>query len=652
MLRDAKDYQGANASEAGYFSLLLVVGVSLIATAVLTATATMATSTRDVRRRGNLAAARLAARSGIAEQVADIVAVRDMAPVGEPFSGLDSIDRNQLRGPGGFTATVTGRLLDDHEGTPVAQYDVFVDSLPGSSISRRLAISSYAYVPDKVAYDSGDPDAARADAHAVVEVRFQGSEVFDYSYFINHWGWFFGDDIASNGNVRSNGQFDFGHHSSAVNGSPRYEASHGSQLLGYIDDNGDGVKDGSDGGVYSSVSVMNADNVDGSGGVSGNRHITPEVVEMPNLGDLSFYEQKAAARNSSIGVEGAFEVDGVLGDGDTEPQNLYLVGTREAPVVLNGPVVVRGSVIISGYVSGQGSIYAGGNIYVADDLLYLNPPDSIRPDSNDQQSVERWRSESAVRDSLGLFAREHIVVGDYTDDWWQTNVSDWINHDLNKSREDAGIDGIQNTREGPDGILGTADDDFMEDDGVWTVSHYTEEDAERGLIPEGSRPGDVIPGSGEDIDGDGAYDDTTRMSEFDLPQALSQESWAGNLQEGEDITYSQVATSEIARLDAAFYTNHTFAAVVSNPDGVIQVNGSVVSRNESIIYAADGLELNHDERLTGRGSPESGFDSPLGWDPVRFIHWDFDKILPAEVIASTERIADYLGGISGGGGGE
>ena len=95
------------------------------------------------------------------------------------------------------------------------------------------------------------------------------------------------------------------------------------------------------------------------------------------------------------------------------------------------------------------------------------------------------------------------MVGDYTDDWWQTNVSNWVNHDLNKSREDAGSDGIQNTREGPDGILGTADDDFMEDDGVWTVNHYTEEDAERGLIPEGSRPGDVIPGSGEDIDGDG-----------------------------------------------------------------------------------------------------------------------------------------------------
>ena len=645
---DGKNRPAAS-REAGYISLLLVVGVSLIATAVLTATATVATSTRDVRRKGHLLTARLAARSGISEQVADIIAVRDMAPVGEPFSGLDTIDTNPLRGSGGFTTTVEGRELTDHQGGALAEYDVFVDALLGSSTSRRLAITAYAYVPGKAAYDSGDPDATRADAHAVVEVRFRGSEVFDYSYFINHWGWFFGDSIISNGNVRSNGQFDFGHHHSEVNGSPRYEAAHGSQLLGYIDDNGDGVKDGSDGGAYSSVSILNTTHVVGVDGESGNSHVTPSVVKMPNLEQLDFYEQRATARSASIGVEGSFEVEGVVGDDPAEPQNLYLVGTPENPILLNGPVLVRGSVILSGYVSGQGSIYSGGNIYIADDVIYMNGPESVRPSSNDQQSVEDWRSESSGRDSLGLFAREHIVVGDFTDDWWQENVAAWVGHDLNKSSEDAGIDGIQNTREGPDGILGTADDDFLEDDGVWTVSHYTEEDAERNLIPEGKVPGDVIPGSGEDIDGDGNFDGTTRMSEFDLPQPLSRESWAGNLQEGQE-TYSDVSNSEIGRLDAAFYTNHTFAAVVSNPAGRIQINGAVVSRNESIIYAADGLELNHDERLTGRGNSQSGFDSPLGWDPVKFIHWEFDRPLPEGVITTAGNISGYFEGVSGGGG--
>ena len=185
MLSGDRKNRPAASSEAGYISLLLVVGVSLIATAVLTATATVATSTRDVRRKGHLLTARLAARSGISEQVADIIAVRDMASVREPFSGLDTIDTNPLRGPGGFTTTVDGRELTDHQGGALAEYDVFVDALPGSSTSRRLAITAYAYVPGKAAYDSGDPDAARADAHAVVEVRFRGSEVFDYSYFIN-----------------------------------------------------------------------------------------------------------------------------------------------------------------------------------------------------------------------------------------------------------------------------------------------------------------------------------------------------------------------------------------------------------------------------------------------------------------------------------
>ena len=76
----------------------------------------------------------------------------------------------------------------------------------------------------------------------------------------------------------------------------------------------------------------------------------------------------------------------------------------------------------------------------------------------------------------------------------------------------------------------------------------------------------------------------------------------------------------------------------------------MVSRNESIIFAAAGLEMNHDERLTGRGSPESGFDSPLCWDPVRFVHWEFDRRLPTEALTSALSISEhYIGLFSGAG---
>ena len=49
--------------------------------------------------------------------------------------------------------------------------------------------------------------------------------------------------------------------------------------------------------------------------------------------------------------------------------------------------------------------------------------------------------------------------------------------------------------------------------------------------------------------------------------------------------------------------------------------GSIVSRNESIIYGAQGIAMNHDERLSGRGSSESGFETPITWEPVRVV-WE------------------------------
>ena len=91
---------------------------------------------------------------------------------------------------------------------------------------------------------------------------------------------------------------------------------------------------------------------------------------------------------------------------------------------------------------------------------------------------------------IGLFAKENIVLSDYSNYWWQKYVSDWINNDLNKSEEDAGLDQIPNT--GDEG----------EGDGVWSVNY--------------DAYGNPIPGSGEDIDGDGVFDNTTKLSDFYL----------------------------------------------------------------------------------------------------------------------------------------
>jgi len=639
-------HETAPSGRDGQILVVVVIVLLLLMASMLTSMSVVTHRERDVRHGRNRMLAKLAAQSGVQRQINDIRKARDLASVGSPFDTVDAMDSNENTGIGGFTATYTGAALVDFVGVTVGEYDVLIDVELVADDTRHVTITCQAYVPSKAEYEAGVTDAVRADAHTIAEVAIRGSEVFDYAYFVNHWGWFYGDSIFANGNVRSNGQFDFGGHQATINGSPRYEGSEGTELVGYLDDNNDGVTDGSDGGVYSGMSVVNAQSAQGMGGLPENQHEMQPVIEMPNLSDLTWYEERAIADGTSIEIDGSTYVNGVLGDDGGESQHLFLTGTEDDPIVLDGPVVVRGSVVISGYVTGQGSIYAGGNIYVPSNLEYLDPPATSRPSSNDQATVEAWRAASADKDSLGLFAREHIVVGDYTKSVWQNNVSAWINHPLNKSEEDAGADGIQNTRDGLDGVPGTADDDVLEDDGQWTVSNYTQDDADNGLIPAGFSVGDVIPGSGEDIDGDGVYDGTTQMSEFNIPASLSPSNWAGNLSQSY-ASYSSVSTLYLSQLDAAFYTNHTLAAVMINWGGDIDINGSIVSRNESIIYGAQSIQMNHDERLTGRGTSNSGFESAVSWDPIQHLQWEFDKTIPQNVVGFPDQIVEHY---TGGGG--
>ena len=617
---------------------------SFVLVGVATAMSFVGTHTKDMRVNRNDLVARKAAEGAVHEGIAFVKNARDLAALGAPFAGIDNLDSIATIGAGGYSTILGNRQLLDDSGAVVAEYDVLMDVASVSLGSREVDLLAYAYVPSKAEYQSGAQDAVRSDAHARIDVALEDSEVFDYAYFINHWGWFFGNTIVANGNVRSNGQFDFGGYGAAVNGSPRYESASGHDLTGYKDDNNDGVTDGSDGGVYSVFQVVNAGNVQGMGGQTANQHNDAGLVKMPNLTDLGLYESKAVANAGTISIGGTTYVSGVLGDDSGENQNLYLEGTPSNPIVIDGPVVVRGSVIISGTVTGQGSIYAGGNMYVPDDLNYADPPTTERPASNDEATTEAWRTANADKDALGLFAREHVVIGDYTNSTWQYYVNNWVNHSLNESSEDAGIDGVQNTADGPDGISGTADDDVLEGDGTWTVTTYTSQDATLGLIPAGKSVGDVIPGSGEDIDGDGLQDGTTQMSEFNIPANLSGSDWAGNLSGTPN--FSDVSSIYISKIDANLYTNHTFAALMLAWGDEIDINGSIVSRNESIIYGADGINMNHDARMLAGGAEAYGLYLPKSWKPIEILLWDFDRdigVNPADITNPTSIVGYWDG---------
>ncbi len=474
----------------------------------------------------------------------------------------------------------------------------------------RVTIEATGYVPD--APQNLAPNQRLHAWNAVAmsaEYSTEPSSVFDNGYFINNWGWFYGNTIYCNGNARSNGQFDAAGYQPYVGGQPVYDGASwdgvSATLTGYRDDNEDGLLDGGDGGVFSGWDIVAAQNVRGPGGLAKNQHDFQDQVPMPNLTDLTLYEDLATAQGSSIEVAGVTQCDGICGDDVGESKNLYLEGTILSPIVLDGPVVVQGDVIISGYVTGQGSIFAGGNVYVPKSIVYVDPPNTERPADNTQAETEQWLSDNWNKDFLGLFANENIVVGDHTHNTWRHYVGNWMGSSMNKSEEDAGEDGIPNTFDGRDGIHGTSDDDVLEDDGVFTAEYYSAQDALLGLIPTGYSVGDVIPGSGEDIDGDGQYDNTTTLADFAISAPLDPSYWEGNMPLTGIARYQDIASMYAARLDGIFYTNHAFTYVVfGSTDAVI--NGAVISRNEAIVYGTPNANINYDARLLGGGNGFAG----------------------------------------------
>lgn len=507
----------------------------------------------------------------------------------------------------------------------VGAFSVSLTIVAQDATSVTLALESTGYVPDAPAnLPAGREVDGWYAVREVVRYSLAPSHVFDYGYFINNWGWFYGNTIYCKGNARSNGQFDVANYAPTIEGQPLYDevAWNGTSagLSGYQDDNGDGLLDGKDGGLWSGWDIVGAKNLKGNGGKASNQHDFQEKIAMPNLSDLSMYEANATQQTGSIKINGVEVSDGVYGDEAGEKQNLYLVGTADKPIVIDGPVVVRGDVLISGVVTGQGAIYAGRNVYCPNSVSYKNPPSSKRPTDNSEAATETWLSSNWNKDFLGLFARENVVVGDHTNSTWRSYENSWMTNALNQSKEDAGADQIPNTKAGRDGVLGTADDDLLEGDGVFTVEHYTQADYEAGLIPDGKAVGDVVPGSGEDIDGDGAYDATVALSNLDFKDSLTASKWGGNIPASGVSSYSSIASLYAANLDAVIYTNHSFCWLVlgSTP---AQLNGSLVCRNENIIYGTPSITINYDPRLLGGRTGLAASYLPSDLEQLEELRW-------------------------------
>jgi len=520
-----------------------------------------------------------------------------------PFAGIDSM--------GGGVLFADTQVLDTG-GIAAGTYTVTVNSVNAvGQYKRDVEVTIDSCVPAVVQmFNENNADWRRAikrTANAVIRVDFARSEVFDYVYFINNWGWYYGNTIIARGNVRGNGQFDGGNYSATVHGIPRFANMDTTDFSGRIDD----------GGVYSGWNIINAGNMRGMVSDPANRHPFEHVIPMPNLTDLTMYETIAKNSNSYIEIGGVTVAGPVVGDDPAEAPRLYLHGTPEAPITLHGPVVVRGNVIIYGNVQGQGSIYAQGNIYIPGNIQYVTPPAGLS-DSADEAEIESLLVANADADALGLFAREHVIIGNYTNSSWRSYVSSWLNDWRNESEEDTGEDQMPNTLEGRDGILGTADDDVLEGDGDWTTEYYSQQDADWGLIPQ-ELVDTAIPGSGEDTDGDAQYDPRTHLDDFDLHNlTLNTGLWEGNLDH--PINYADIASNLITNIDAVMYTNHTVGMLTTASGHDFVINGAIISRNEAMVYGTDHFVLNYDVRLL-MGSDTHGLYLPRAWRRPHVIMW-------------------------------
>jgi hypothetical protein len=389
------------------------------------------------------------------------------------------------------------------------------------------------------------------------------SQVFDYEYFLNNWGWWWGSTITGNGGQRANWDFDF-------QGGP--------QVNGYIYA-ADKVEE-------NEVPYNMFTEGPPFGGSAGSDPLdlvhpgAPRVV-MPNLLNFSNYISAAMVDTTRNGLwvganqvvagtlpnPGAPNPGGNAGNQTPQP-GLYVSGTASQPITIKGTVVIPGDLVIQGTVTGQGTLYVGGNLYIANNINYANGPNfSNPPETMTPAQRDAWAASNMSKDLVAYAVRGSILAGDVTD-------PDWVNWCFNYPGS-----GLANVGDeshlGADGIAGTPDDNtpFLHSDG--TMSTWYDAD------------GDGI------MEGNYNYNTDITMTSSRMSHIQGYPTDAN----GNPLPYNQVATDNMGTLEGIFYTDHAAAMRLAQSTAIF--HGVIVSRNEQIVFQ-NYLDLNYDSRVNSR----------------------------------------------------
>ena len=510
------------------------------------------------------------------------------------------------------------------------------------------------------------------------------SQVFNYAYFVNNYGWMNGSTITINGDMRANA--DVSLTASTINGfiyaarNDEVEATGKITLKSYpkikditsyrsiatsrgrpdvADTDVPGAYDAPATSCNIALPVYDADGILRSGtvGASSGRPIAnaqAQPIPMPFVSDLGDYVEFANERNGTLSYPGYTYTDSAgktrsvaggsfnahyLGTGPSgnaelaDNGALVLIGTQAHPIEIDGPVVVDNDVIIKGYVKGQGTIYCGRNIHIIGDVKYLNAPTWGHPDANDEAVAEA----NMTKDLFGLIAKGNIVVGDCTSSTWMNSVQKYIDggsasvverYACDESDADIGYPAV-----------------FQ---GSYTAQEYV---AGHGVNGTGFFA-KVVPATETYTTTEQQYNSRTRRWEtvtVEKTRPLLDDNGNAVFADQVGRRYYQTVCDDniiaslkesggIGQIDAVLYNNHGIFGTPGKSGVRFNLNGSLVCRDEALIFSGSGINFNWDMRLMprpGNGAAER-LGLPVGPQEPYTVSWQEvpESLNPAMAIAA------------------
>lgn len=159
-------------------------------------------------------------------------------------------------------------------------------------------------------------------------------------------------------------------------------------------------------------------------------------TQIPAFPRIDFVAATNRMSGTLSGVDGSgnpVQVDKIAND------NVVVLGTPAAPILISGSVMIKGDLVIKGPYKGLGSIYVTGNIYIPGNLVAT---DSVFPYPQDNQAAALRGAElvKARRgDALGLATANSIFVADL-----DTKIYDIDLTPASQRRAVIGIDSVYN----------------------------------------------------------------------------------------------------------------------------------------------------------------------------------------------------------------